>query len=247
MIDFKCLNCGRSLTTKDEHAGRSTKCPSCGHQVRIPAEFAGPGDHFDDFEDGDVAEDDPGIRHESEFEPSFGERSRSLGTELKEELWQKAGMPHDVEELISSSETVLYSGNPAKASLYLRMFGAGLSGLAAGLPLFLVGALLTVPLALYLAYIEWKHQFYVITTRRVITRSGWFNRRISLAPTHNIQSVSVNTGFIDRWLNLNTVHFFTAASQGFFSAATMTFKNVDSAVVLRAFGASLSGDEEART
>jgi membrane protein YdbS with pleckstrin-like domain/DNA-directed RNA polymerase subunit RPC12/RpoP len=246
MIDFKCLNCGRSLTTKDEHAGRSTKCPSCGHQVRIPMEFTGTGGDFDDFDDGEVVDDDLAIRHESELEPSFGERSRSLGSELKEELWQKSGMPRDIEELISASETVLYSGNPARSALILKLIGAFLSGLAAGLPLRLYGAIFTVPLALYLAYIDWKHQFYVITTRRVITRSGWFNRRISLAPTHNIQSVSVNTGFIDRWLKLNTVHFFTAASLGFLSPATMKFKNVDSSVVLRAFGTSLSGDDEPR-
>ena len=242
MIDFKCLNCGRSLTTKDEHAGRSTKCPSCGHQVRIPTQFTGPGGHFDNFEDGDLEEDDQAIRHESEFEPTFGERSRSLGTELKEELWQRSGMPRDIEELLTRSETVLFSGNPAKTSLYLRMIGAAISGLVVGLPLFIVGALLTVPLFLYLAYVEWKNQFYVITTQRVITRSGWFNRRLTLAPINNIQSVSVNTGLIDRWLSLNTVHFFTAASLGFFSA--MTFKSVDSSIVLRAFGAGLSGEAE---
>jgi membrane protein YdbS with pleckstrin-like domain len=208
--------------------------------------FSGLSEDFDGYDAGDVDEDDQAIRHEGELEPTFGERSRSLGTELKEELWQRSGIPRDLEELISRSETVLYSGNPAKASLYLRMIQGAFAGLVVGLPLYFVGAALTVPLALYLVYIEWKHQFYVITTRRVMTRSGWFNRRISLAPTINIQSVSVNTGLIDRWLWLNTVHFFTAASQGFLSAATMTFKNVDSAVVLRAFGASLSGDQEGR-
>jgi membrane protein YdbS with pleckstrin-like domain/DNA-directed RNA polymerase subunit RPC12/RpoP len=234
MIDFKCLNCGKKLSAKDEHAGRKTSCPKCKHQISVPS----PYEEFNEFEEESEAEFGE-IEHNEEIPETFTVKSRSLPSELKEEIWQKSGMPRDIEELISPSETVLFSGNPVKTVLYFKMVGALLTGLIIGLPIYFVGVVITVPLFIYMAYIAWKNQFYVITSQRVITRSGWFNRKISLAPVINIQSVSINTGVIDRWLGLNTVHFLTAASSGFFSTGSMSFKNVDSGPVLRAFGASL--------
>jgi membrane protein YdbS with pleckstrin-like domain/DNA-directed RNA polymerase subunit RPC12/RpoP len=234
MIDFKCLNCGKTLAAKDEHVGRKTSCPKCKHQITVPSALKGTM-NWNVESEADFGE----IEHAEEIPETFTVKSRSLPSELKEELWQKSGMPRDIEELISPTETVLFSGNPAKMVLYFKMAGALLTGLLTGLPIYLVGAVITVPLFMYMAYIEWKNQFYVITSQRVITRCGWFNRKISLAPAINIQSVSINTGVIDRWLGLNTVHFLTAASSGFFSAGSMSFKNVDSGSVLRAFGASL--------
>jgi prepilin-type processing-associated H-X9-DG protein len=35
MISFRC-DCGKTLQARDEHAGRTTRCPECGQDVRIP-------------------------------------------------------------------------------------------------------------------------------------------------------------------------------------------------------------------
>lgn len=36
MLDFKCPHCGKNLSTKEESAGRRTKCPKCSNPFRIP-------------------------------------------------------------------------------------------------------------------------------------------------------------------------------------------------------------------
>ena len=40
-IEFNCPHCSHFLTTEDEKAGRSAKCPGCGNQIEIPAAPAG--------------------------------------------------------------------------------------------------------------------------------------------------------------------------------------------------------------
>jgi hypothetical protein len=35
MMKIVC-ECGKALLAKDTHAGRSTRCPSCGENIRIP-------------------------------------------------------------------------------------------------------------------------------------------------------------------------------------------------------------------
>jgi TM2 domain-containing membrane protein YozV/DNA-directed RNA polymerase subunit RPC12/RpoP len=41
MIQLKCGTCGRKLQAKDEHAGRTLKCPNCQSPVTVPG--ASPG------------------------------------------------------------------------------------------------------------------------------------------------------------------------------------------------------------
>jgi hypothetical protein len=52
----------------------------------------------------------------------------------------------------------------------------------------------------------------VITRDKIVVRSGIFNRAIKIAWVKNIQEISINSGVLDRWLNLNTIHFSTASS-----------------------------------
>jgi predicted Zn finger-like uncharacterized protein len=37
MIHFHCPNCGLKFKVRDEHAGRSTKCPTCKNAIQVPA------------------------------------------------------------------------------------------------------------------------------------------------------------------------------------------------------------------
>ena len=43
MIEVKCGNCGKSFRAKDEHAGKTTKCPNCGSPLTIQAAGAPVG------------------------------------------------------------------------------------------------------------------------------------------------------------------------------------------------------------
>jgi predicted Zn finger-like uncharacterized protein len=42
MITFLCSNCGTQLRVKDEQAGRTGRCPRCGHAVESPSEGSLP-------------------------------------------------------------------------------------------------------------------------------------------------------------------------------------------------------------
>ena len=94
---------------------------------------------------------------------------------------------------------------------------------------------------LYLTYIAWKTQFFCITNRQVMVRTGWLNHNISVAPVHNIQMVNINSGWIDRWLSLNTICFETAAASGIgpLRSGVLAFVNVPSDYAMRAFSVAL--------
>ena len=62
--------------------------------------------------------------------------------------------------------------------------------------------------------LQWKNRYYVITNRRTIVSQGIFNIAIKIILNHNIQLISINTGIIDRMLNLNSVEFSSAAQGG---------------------------------
>ncbi|MFP6768740.1 MAG: PH domain-containing protein [Planctomycetaceae bacterium] len=137
-------------------------------------------------------------------------------------------MPDDVAELLHSREVVLFAQNPSRSALILRLI---LTGISLGIPLlpFLVVAardgqalsaclamtgLLGMGVMLLAVYLSWKNSFYVITDQRTVVRRGIFNRAIKIVLNANIQTMSINTGIIDRWLNLNSVQLETAAGGG---------------------------------
>jgi hypothetical protein len=43
-IRFSCGACGKKFVAKDEHAGRSSKCPACGWPIAVPREMARPAE-----------------------------------------------------------------------------------------------------------------------------------------------------------------------------------------------------------
>lgn len=130
---------------------------------------------------------------------------------------------------IQNGETVLYASNPSANARVLSMI---FSAAAPGIPLmvFVFGALLArqfialffgmtlgliaVALFAYLAHLHWKHRYYIITDSRTIVSQGIFNIAVRIVFNQNIQMISVNTGLIDRWLDLNTVELSTAGAGG---------------------------------
>jgi len=77
-IEFTCPNCQKLLTTSDDKAGRTAKCPGCGHKVTVPAP---------DQQDWEVSDETPPVsraaarretsRRESELgRPASGDRER---------------------------------------------------------------------------------------------------------------------------------------------------------------------------
>src|SRR5437016_3978803 len=43
MIEFRCSSCNRAFAVKDELAGRSAKCKSCGQMLTVPSPTRNPG------------------------------------------------------------------------------------------------------------------------------------------------------------------------------------------------------------
>ena len=256
-IKFACMNCGKHLAARSEHAGRTTRCPTCQLAVTVPTAKEFEEEHeeqeYDGEEYGDEEydESDEGQHeHLPDTSPSFAERTRALGSDLKEELVPVSGIPRDVRQLIHPDEPVLFAGNPSQTVLFFKLavtglialllFVGGLIQAGFSLHLLFIGSTVVGTVA-YLIYIGWKTKFFVITSHRVITRTGWFNRSITFAAVSNIQMVAINTGFIDRWLGLNTIVFSTAATSGFgrFQTGVLVFANVHVEPILRAYGIAL--------
>lgn len=123
-------------------------------------------------------------------------------------------IPAHVSDLIHPNERILYAARQSTAALMLSMLRAAVFGLIVGLPLYFVGALLTVPLFLVIAYMMWSRNFYVITNSRTIVATGIFNIGLKIVPNDNIQMMSINTGVIDRWLHLSSIVLSTAPQGG---------------------------------
>ena len=138
-------------------------------------------------------------------------------------------IPDRFRRYIQDGETVLYASNPSENARILSMIFAGA---APGISLFLfvlgallardyvtlfiglITGLLVVAFFVYLAHLHWKHRYYIITSSRTIVSQGIFNVAVRIVFNQNIQMISVNTGMIDRWLDLNTVELSTAGSGG---------------------------------
>jgi membrane protein YdbS with pleckstrin-like domain len=107
--------------------------------------------------------------------------------------------------------------------------------------LFLQLIALTIPFLLL--QLAWKNTFYVIARDKIVVRAGIFNRAIKIVWVKNVQEISINSGVVDRWLNLNTIHFSTASSGiggmlfGWIPGSTLGgifFRHVELSKVLRA-------------
>jgi|GEM_PF-4773911 len=138
-------------------------------------------------------------------------------------------IPDRLRRYIQNRETVLYASNPSSSARVLSMIlvsaipgvpliffllGAILAGEFTTLILGLIAGLLLVSLFAYIAHLHWKHQYYIITDSRTIVSQGIFNIAVRVVFNRNIQMIAVNTGLIDRWLDLNSVELSTASSGG---------------------------------
>ena len=268
-ISTVCEKCKSKLSVASDRGGKRLRCPKCQNIVQIPVPDLAPLEPEEAFnfdappaftshtqdsfpEDQDDDDDDDPYQNVS---PSFRGRTANLASELKEELIPRSSVPSSVAKLVSDDEHFLYADNPSQTSLILRLAINGILGLVAN-PLFyaVFGAnsflvqivfgvlgILTMLISLYITYIAWKTRFYAITSRRIIVRTGWFNHIIAMAPVHNVQMVTIDTGFIDGWLGLNSICFETAASSGFgqFRSGVLNFRNIHSEEVMKAYSHAL--------
>jgi len=122
-------------------------------------------------------------------------------------------MPTKVKELLHEDEKILYASRPSENALKISMIVNGIVWGAIGLSLF-YGVIIVLPVALLCTYYSWKNKYYVITDTRTIVAQGVFNIAIKIINNKNIQIVCINTGVVDRWLNLNSVELSTAGQGG---------------------------------
>jgi membrane protein YdbS with pleckstrin-like domain len=177
-----------------------------------------------------------------------GESSPEDGLESDLDNDSKAGtttqIPQELLELLNDHEEMLFRSRPESLVLYINLAITGLLGtvlsIAVALQTGLLGFLLFLGFAFvgYCKYLRWKNTVFVITASRIFSRTGVFNRSITLLPTKNVQAVNINTGTIDRWLGLNKVVFLTGASlpvRYLGMNGTVCFHHVDCKAVMKAF------------
>ncbi len=179
----------------------------------------------------------------------------NLRADIANVLGNCEDVPVEISEMLGKEERIYYAGRPSELILKIQMFfswvaaalpilaalyGLGVSiwnvqFMAAFVALFiLVVLVVSVLLSNLCARIVWMNFVYMITSRRLIVRFGVFNRKIRVIPIHNIQTITIDTGIIDRWIGLNKVSF---RNSDWFGG--VGFRHVDSTEVMKALGHSL--------
>jgi membrane protein YdbS with pleckstrin-like domain len=181
---------------------------------------------------------------------SVGEAVGSVGKayrDAKETLGSSKKIPEEVRELLTANEAIYYAGRPSELALKIKIFFFFIGLLPLILPLLgssasMITKLISVviwfavfAIGWYLMRTEWKNTIYVVTNKRIVARKGLFNRGIRMIPVQNIQTMSVDTGIIDRWLGFNKVAFMTSATL----FGGIVFRHVDSSDVMKAVGKAL--------
>jgi membrane protein YdbS with pleckstrin-like domain/Zn-finger nucleic acid-binding protein len=263
-ITTTCPACKAKLAVNPESAGKRLRCPKCRGVVLVPRVEDNamlPSPSFDFTQPPDSDEDDVPINDEYQEDPytnrpqTFRRRTSELTGDFSEEIIQENLIPPSVARIVSHDEQFLFAGNPSHVLLIIRLILNGFLSLIANpfillIPivesttnriLLIVGATLWISLFAYLTYIAWRTTFFGITPRRIIVRTGWFSHIILMAPVHNIQMVTINTGFIDQWLGLNSVCFATggASGFGFLRSGVLVFANIHSDEVMNAYSRAL--------
>ena len=242
--EVQCPSCGHLSRVTEKSIGRKARCrcgftfvvdvgntpPSDSTTTTTPPPPQPPAVPQPEVEAMEADEWDAAVEAEAAAAPTYDEPAYGgLPAAGTGDAVHRGGIPADVRELLHPRESVIFAQNPSRSVLMLRMIVPGVIVALPTLALF-VGALFNgevmaagvflcmgLPvLALFLAviYFEWKNKFYVITDQRTIVRQGIFNRAIKIVPNLNIQTISINTGIIDRWLHLNSVQIETSSSGG---------------------------------
>lgn len=218
-MKIHCPHCSQRLEAEESMAGAATECPACGKAFRIPqavpvggrAPVAGP-----------AAPAGKGPILYGQAPPAGPTPAPGLSP-----------IPKRLHCLLAAGETVLYARNPSASALILSIlshcfflclfvWGVPLIGLlvhGGEIPLAAKGAVaigiaITAGGAALVAYLNWKHRFYVITDQRTLTTQGIFNVVAKVIMNRNIQLISINTGLIDGLLNLNTIELSTSGAGG---------------------------------
>jgi membrane protein YdbS with pleckstrin-like domain len=151
-----------------------------------------------------------------------------------------------VKDLLHPGEQVLYDRKPSAISMLLTMVFPGIVAigsfftLMAGEGVIAIPILLVATIVIICIYYSWKCTEYVVTEKRSFLKKGVFNHRIIILMNRNIQTISINTGIVDRLLGLNTITVTSAASGvPFFgmNSGGIAYRHIDSVRdFMRAYG-----------
>jgi membrane protein YdbS with pleckstrin-like domain len=227
--EINCPHCDQNLEADEAMLGKESVCPVCGHVFQIPEAL---GNEEEESES-------PFAVHAEATDALFRARTRSgrkgkasATPEPVARLAEPIGtagrntrsMPGSISILLGDEERVLYASNPSVAAMILSIVIGMLVAIVPAFPLAValtegtdvrLGiAVIGMLVGATIGYLNWSNLYYVITETRTIVRQGIFNVTMKIVFNHNIQLISINTGIIDRLLDLNSVELSTAAQGG---------------------------------
>jgi membrane protein YdbS with pleckstrin-like domain/uncharacterized Zn finger protein (UPF0148 family) len=239
-VNYNCPACGAPLTSPLDKAGTNDTCPDCARPHTIPGskeraqlENAKALEQLRQQREKEAAAKQKTAsqaRTVSQIprrpqQPPPLAPDETISIEPRQII--PSNVPPRLRQLLNAGEKVVFAGNPSASVLIISLI---LMSVVVGVPLvilpaialtvardaspliaILIGLLLT-SLLLYIVYLNWRNQFYLITDRRTICKQGILNVAIKILPNHNIQLISINTGILDRLLGLNSIELSSAAA-----------------------------------
>ena len=218
VMDVQCPACGHRTRVSSDSVGRQARC-QCGFTFPVTVAVSAEVDRK--FGESDDVSPPQTTYRPGGAVPGAGKTARPTGPSVG----QAAELPSGIERLLQADETVLFAEQPPVSVARVRGL---LKLVAVGGPLSLwvllmmasgqggavcvgVAALGGVGVVLLLKYLEWRNRFYVITNRATVVRTGLAKRCVTLVPHHSVVTISIETGFADRWCRTRTVRLTTVS------------------------------------
>ena len=218
VMDVQCPACGHRTRVLPDSVGRQARC-QCGFTFSVSDAV------LTDVDPRAVASDDvcpvqttyrPGA-----LLPGTGKVPPSSGPSVGED----PELPLEIERLLPGDETILFAEQPSvlvgrvRGLLKLVVVGGPLSlwvlvmtvSGQGGAVCVGIAAMGGVGVVLLLKYLGWGNRFYVVTNRATVVRTGFAKRCVTLVPHHCVVTISVETGFADRWCHTQTVRLMTVS------------------------------------
>ncbi len=218
VMDVQCPACGHRTRVLPDSVGRQARC-QCGFTFPVSDAVLTEVDP-EAAASGDVSPPQTTYRPGGGL-PGVGPVPRSAGPPVGE----APELPLEIERLLPGDETILFAEKPPVSVGRVR---GVLKLVAVGGPLSLwvlvmtvsgqggavcvgIAAMGGVGVVLLLKYLGWRNRFYVVTNRATVVRSGFVKRSVTLVPHHCVVTISVETGFADRWCHTQTVRLMTVS------------------------------------
>ncbi len=240
-IYTNCNNCGQKINAPQEYAGQYAKCPKCGSPILLPK----PENEYQEEPSQYAFQADGNDPVSSEASKAVSKNVEDMSEKTAEPAAKPSGehnnivLPLKINPYIAKDEDILFFSRMSSIVLVFNMIWITVVLLPVvwdfyrADKIFGIIMFLGYLIALAIAYYQYKNTFYILTSCKVVACAGVFNYGIKMMPINKIETISINTGIIDRVLGTNNIVLANGAGGGLGIFSYIPMLNTPGAVNLK--------------